>query len=494
MAWTFDNSIARDMAGFHVPCQPEAPPAPELVVWNAALAQELGIPSPGDSADDAPHSDLFAGAALPPGSEPVALAYAGHQFGQFSPRLGDGRAILLGEILTPDGKRLDLQLKGSGRTPFSRGGDGKCAIGPALREYLASEAMAALGVATTRSLAVCTTGEAIIRQKPVPVPGAVVTRLASSHIRVGTFEYFAAHGDDAQVRQLADHAIARHYPHAAGADNPCLALLEAVIEAQARLVASWMNLGFVHGVMNTDNVAISGETLDYGPCAFIDAYSPAACFSSIDRQGRYAYANQPPICHWNMTRLAIALVGPIAALEPSQDAAIERINMALDRFAGLHEAAWLDGMRAKLGLFTAEEGDRDLAIGLLGAMDAASADFTGLFRRLSRVPVEGSGAVTGMFEEPAGIDTWIEAWQSRAAREAVSADERTRRMEAVNPVYIPRNHKVEEALAAAELGDLAPFRALLEVVTHPFEERADWSAYAVPAPSGTAPYVTFCGT
>lgn len=493
MPWNFDNTYARALGGFAVSCLPEPPPRPELLVWNGPLADELGIPD--DGADGAPsHAAIFSGAAIPPGSEPVAPAYAGHQFGHFSPQLGDGRALLLGELVTPDGRRIDLQLKGSGRTPFSRNGDGKCALGPALREYLVSEAMAALGVPTTRSLAVCTTGESVIRQAPRPLPGAVLTRVASSHIRVGTFEFLAAHHGADDVRKLADHAIARHYPAAGQADNRYLAFLEAVMDAQVRLVAAWLNLGFVHGVMNTDNVAISGETLDYGPCAFIDAYDPGACFSSIDAGGRYALANQPLVCRWNMTRLAVALAEVIASCEASSETAIVRINAALEGIPARHEAAWLAGMRAKLGLMTVQDDDGDLAHRLLAAMAAGTVDFTGFFRRLSRVPEEGADTVLPLSADPAVLEGWLADWQARLGREELAPDDRRRRMEAVNPVTIPRNHKVEEALAAAEASDLGPFRLMLEAVSHPFEERSEWSGFAGPAPGSSGRYVTFCGT
>jgi uncharacterized protein YdiU (UPF0061 family) len=487
MPWNFDNSYFRELEGFYAPWQLDSPASPSLLVWNEALARELGIaPAPLDSASLA---EIFAGAALPPGSNPIALAYAGHQFGHFSPQLGDGRALLLGEQITPTGARFDIQLKGSGRTPFSRNGDGKSAVGPALREYLVSEAMAALGVPTTRSLAVALTGETVVRQKAHP--GAVLTRVAGSHIRVGTFQFFAAHLGADHVRKLANYAIARHYPQAAQADNPTLAFLDAVMDAQIRLVAAWVNIGFVHGVMNTDNVAISGETLDYGPCAFMDIYSAQASYSSIDANGRYAYGNQPNICSWNIRQLAIALAEVIAE---NDEQAIARTNLLLDSFADRYRSVRLEGMRAKLGLSAAHEDDSALVNELFAAMQDQNIDFTGFFRQLGKVPEAGPEAVSGLFADSGAILPWLEAWQSRIAREPMPAAERLRRMNAVNPVTIPRNHKVEEALAAAEDGDMVPFLTMLDAVRHPFEERAAWAQFASPAPASFGSYVTFCGT
>ena len=487
MPWNFDNSYFRELEGFYAPWQLDPPASPYLLVWNEALARELGITL--GAPDRASLTEIFAGAALPPGSNPIALAYAGHQFGHFSPQLGDGRALLLGEQITPTGARFDIQLKGSGRTPFSRNGDGKSAVGPALREYLVSEAMAALGVPTTRSLAVALTGEKVVRQKAHP--GAVLTRAASSHIRVGTFQFFAAHLGVDHVRKLADYAIARHYPRAAQAANPYFAFLEAVMDAQIRLVAAWVNIGFVHGVMNTDNVAISGETLDYGPCAFMDIYSEQSTYSSIDANSRYAYGNQPNICNWNIRQLAQALARVIAE---NDEHAIARTNLLLDSFSERYLAIQLEGMRAKLGLSATHENDAALVDELFAAMQGQNVDFTGFFRQLSKVPESGPEAVSGFFADPGAILPWLEAWESRLAREPMPAAERLRRMNVVNPVTVPRNHKVEEALAAAEDGDMAPFEAMLDAVRHPFEESAEWAQFASPAPASFGSYVTFCGT
>jgi uncharacterized protein YdiU (UPF0061 family) len=487
MPWNFDNSYFRELEGFYAPWQLDPPLSPSLLVWNEVLADELGITPP--PLDSPALTEIFSGGVLPPGSNPIALAYAGHQFGHFSPQLGDGRALLLGEQITPTGARFDIQLKGSGRTPFSRNGDGKSAVGPALREYLVSEAMAALGVPTTRSLAVALTGETVVRLKAHP--GAVLTRVASSHIRVGTFQFFDAHLGTDHVRKLADYAIARHYPQAARGANPYLAFLEAVMDAQIRLVAAWVHIGFVHGVMNTDNVAISGETLDYGPCAFMDSYAARTSFSSIDANGRYAYGNQPGICSWNIRQLAVALAGVIGAID-EQD--IARTNQLLDSFADRYQAVWLEGLRAKLGLTTTHDDDAALAARLFATLEDRNVDFTRFFRRLGQVPQTGSEAVSGLFADPAAIRPWLEAWQSRLAREPVAAPERLRRMNAVNPVTIPRNHQVEEVLAAAEAGDMAPFLTMLEAVQHPFEESAEWAPFASPAPASFGQYVTFCGT
>ena len=487
MPWNFDNTYVRELEGFYAPWQLDPPESPSLLVWNEALAQELGI-TPA-LLEQPSLTEVFAGAALPPGSNPIALAYAGHQFGHFSPQLGDGRALLLGEQITPTGARFDIQLKGSGRTPFSRNGDGKAAIGPALREYLVSEAMAALGVPTTRALAVALTGETMVRQ--IAHPGAVLTRVASSHIRIGTFQFFSAHFSADHVRKLADYAIVRHYPKAAQAANPYLAFLEAVMDAQIRLVAAWVNIGFVHGVMNTDNVAISGETLDYGPCAFMDSYSAQASYSSIDANGRYAYGNQPTICSWNIRQLAVALADVIAE---GDEQAIMRANLLLDSFPARYQSVWLEGMRAKLGLSEAHDDDLALVNELFAAMQDQGVDLTGFFRQLAKVPEAGPEVVSHLFADQGAISPWLEAWESRFASEPIPATERLRRMNEVNPVTIPRNHKVEEALAAAEAGDMAPFQMMLDAVRHPFDDRAVWAQFASPAPASFGSYVTFCGT
>ncbi len=468
MTIAFDHSYARDLPGTYLRAAPDPAPAPRLLVLNRPLAAELHLALSDDEA-----RDWFSGAQVPPGAEPIAQAYAGHQFGGFSPQLGDGRAHLLGEILTLDGRRFDIQLKGSGRTPFSRGGDGKAAIGPMLREYLISEFMAAAGVPTTRSLAVVATGEEVWRE--TKLPGAVLARVAASHLRVGTFQFFAARGEEAQVRALADYAIARHYPDLAKAANPYVALLDAVIARQARLIAEWMGLGFIHGVMNTDNMSISGETIDYGPCAFMETYAPGTVFSSIDHQGRYAYANQPLILGWNLARLAETL---IPLLDASQEKAIEIANDRLVGIAGHYRAEWLTVMRRKLGLLGEDEGDAALADDLMTAMEGA--DWTLTFRRLA-----DEAALRPLFDDFAKMEAWLPRWRARAGEAAAQ------RLAQANPAVIPRNHNVEAALTAATDGDMAPFHALLSAIQRPYAES---EPYMLPAPTGFGPYVTFCGT
>jgi uncharacterized protein YdiU (UPF0061 family) len=489
----FDNTYARLPDRFYVRMPPVPVAAPALVAVNAPLAERMGIDPARLSGPEGVAA--LAGNALPEGAEPIAQAYAGHQFGGFSPRLGDGRAILLGEVVAPDGARFDLQLKGSGRTPFSRGGDGRAAIGPMLREYIISEAMQALGIPTTRSLAVVTTGEPVYRE--TALSGAVLTRIAASHLRVGTFQYFAARGDAEAVRILTDYAIARHYPDLAGAERPALALLDAVSARQAELVARWIAVGFVHGVMNTDNTAISGETIDYGPCAFLDEYDPAKVFSSIDHQGRYAYANQPRILQWNLARLAEAL---LPLLAEDQDKAVEAAQEVLSRFAARFEAAHRAGMLRKIGLAGAErEGDAALLQDLLRAMAEAGADFTLTFRRLcAAAEGEGEGgdaALRALFADPAGYDAWAPRWRARLAEEGRAPAEIVAAMRAVNPAFIPRNHLVEEALAAAtERADYAPFEALVAVISRPFEEQPGRERYAEPPEPAQRVTQTFCGT
>jgi serine/tyrosine/threonine adenylyltransferase len=465
MTLTFDHSYARDLPGTYLRVAPDPAPAPRLLVLNLPLATELGLDLSEDEA-----RDWFSGASLPPGAEPIAQAYAGHQFGGFSPQLGDGRAHLLGEIIAPQG-RFDIQLKGSGRTPFSRGGDGKAAIGPMLREYLISEFMAAAAVPTTRSLAVVATGEEIWRE--TRLPGAILARVAASHLRVGTFQFFAARGEQDKVKALADHAIARHYPDLAPGDT--LGLLDAVIARQCALIAEWMGLGFIHGVMNTDNMAISGETIDYGPCAFMEAYAPGTVFSSIDHQGRYAYANQPLILGWNLARLAETL---LPLLDPSQEKAIEIANDRLTGITTRYRAEWLRVMRRKLGLPGVDATDAQLADDLMTAMEGA--DWTLTFRRLAE-----PSALRPLFDDFTRMEAWLPRWQARAG------DIAAQRLAQANPAVIPRNHKVEEALTAATNGDMAPFHALLSAIQTPFTEA---EPFMLPAPSGFGQYVTFCGT
>lgn len=446
-----------------------------MVVLNRPLAEALGL-----DADRINDPALFTGNTLPPGAQPLAQAYAGHQYGHFT-MLGDGRAILLGEQIIPGGARFDIQLKGSGSTPFSRRGDGRATLGPMLREYIISEAMHALGIPTTRSLAVVTTGETVFRDGPLP--GAVLTRVASSHIRVGTFEYAAARGEKALLQALADYTLHRHYPEAATAEHPCLAFLDAVIERQAALIARWQLVGFVHGVMNTDNMALSGETIDYGPCAFMDAYDPATVFSSIDRHGRYAYGRQPEIAQWNLARFAEALL-PLLHADEAQ--AVEIANGALAGFETRFQHYWLAGLRSKLGLFNKEGDDAALIQSLLDWMRQTKADFTNTFRDL------GEASSATLSEDPAWLD-WHRRWQSRLSRQPQSPQEVAEVMRRHNPAFIPRNHRVEEALAAAvDRADLGVLHRLLTVLAKPYDFSPDHSAYREPSPSES--YQTFCGT
>ncbi len=491
--FTFDNTYARDLEGFYVDWQAEEAKAPRVLALNYELAEELGIPKDALESDNA--LSVFAGNTPAVGAVNIAQAYAGHQFGGFSPSLGDGRALLLGEAIDTRGERRDIQLKGSGRTPFSRGGDGKAAVGPVLREYLLSEAMHALSIPTTRALAAVATGELVFRE--TALPGAILTRVAASHIRVGTFQYFAVRKEWPKIRQLADYVIKRHYPAAAGADNPTLALFKAVLNAQARLVAQWMTVGFIHGVMNTDNMTISGETIDYGPCAFMDRYDPATVFSSIDTQGRYAYGNQPAIAQWNLARFAETL---ITAVDEDQDRAIEQLTGILNGFPKVYVGHWLDLMRAKIGIVDQHDADLDLINDLFGALEGQNVDYTLFFRHLSSASapdqVDGTESLKSLFDDPSAIETWLPRWRERlAGSEDRSASDIENRMNAVNPIYIPRNHKVEEALAAAvQYDDLGPFRKLLAVLKSPFTEQDGCESFAKPAPLDAAPYQTFCGT
>ena len=463
-----------------IPWKAEEIPEPRLLVLNEALAAELGFAP--DFLRSPEGIRLLVGNAVPDGATPVAQAYSGHQFGWFSPRLGDGRALLLGELAHADGRLRDIHLKGSGRTPFARGGDGFAAVGPMLREYIVSEAMHALGIPTTRSLAVVATERPV--QRETVLPGAVLTRVAGSHLRVGSFQYARAAGDEGLLRRLADHAIARHYPEAAEADNPYLALFDAVITAQASLVAQWMLVGFIHGVMNTDNMAISGETIDYGPCAFMDAFDPATVYSSIDETGRYAYANQPLIAEWNLTRLAEAL---LPLFDDDEERAVEKAQESLGAFRQQYSAAWMAGMKAKLGLDgAADEEISPLIDELLGLLREGRVDYTSFFRRLGGAARGNSVPARILFPEPDAFDSWVKRWKALGP----DADG----MDRVNPAYVPRNHLVEEALAAATGGDLEPLGRLLEAVTDPFKERPGVERYAAAAPESFGPYRTFCGT
>jgi serine/tyrosine/threonine adenylyltransferase len=486
----FDNSYARLPAPLFARLDPTAVAAPRLAHLNTGLAASLGL-DPEELAS--PEGvEVLAGNCVPEGASPVALAYAGHQFGHFVPQLGDGRAILLGEIVGPDGLRRDIQLKGSGRTPFSRGADGRAALGPVLREYVVSEAMAALGVPTTRALAAVVTGQRVLRE--TALPGAVLTRVAASHIRVGTFQYIAARGDTEVLRRLADYAIARHYPEAATAEQPYRAFLDAVVARQADLVARWLLIGFIHGVMNTDNTSISGETIDYGPCAFMDAYDPVMVFSSIDHLGRYAYGNQPNVAHWNVARFAETLLPLLAENKAKALAAAEA---SLSSFAAIFNAAYVGGLRHKLGLAAEHDGDAALAQDLLTLMAENHADFTLCFRLLcvASADAEGEAAVRALFADGSAYDAWAARWRRRTTEDTMEPDARRSAMRAVNPAYIPRNHLVEAALnAAVSREDFAPFEQLLEVLSRPFEERSGYERYAAPPAPEERVQQTFCGT
>lgn len=489
----FENTYARLPERFYARLNPTPVAQPRLLKLNVDLARQLGLDT--DYLASREGVEVLAGNRVAEGSEPLAQAYAGHQFGGFVPQLGDGRANLLGEVVAQDGARYDIQLKGSGPTPFSRRGDGRAAVGPVLREYIVSEAMAALGVPTTRSLAAVGTGESVFRE--TVLPGAVLTRVAASHLRVGTFEYFAARRDTDALRTLADFAIARHYPEVLEFPHRYRAFLEGVVGRQARLVAQWMLLGFIHGVMNTDNTSISGETIDYGPCAFMEAYDPATVFSSIDQYGRYAYQNQPRILLWNLTRLAEALLPLLEEEHGGQEAALAAATGALETFAPLYQAAYDAGIRRKLGLFTEQQGDLELAQDLLQRMTTGTADFTLTFRRLADAAAtpENDGQVRALFSSPEFYDTWAARWRERLARESMMAEERARRMRGTNPIYIPRNHLVENAISAAvQRQDFQVFEDLVAVVLHPFEEKPGLERYAAPARPEERVQYTFCGT
>ncbi|WP_253474099.1 protein adenylyltransferase SelO [Natronocella acetinitrilica] len=484
------SSYAQLPSRFYTGLGPTPVARPGLIAVNRDLAQELGLSLGAVSEQDL--AEVFSGNRLPQGSEPIAMAYAGHQFGHFVPQLGDGRAILLGEVVDGQGRRRDIQLKGAGRTPYSRGGDGRAALGPVLREYLVSEAMHAMGVPTTRALAAVTTGEAVLREEPLP--GAVVTRVAASHIRVGTFQFFAARGDVEAVRQLTDYAIARHDPDLTDADNPPLAFLGRVMDRQAALIAQWMAFGFIHGVMNTDNCTVSGETIDYGPCAFMDAYNPQQVFSAIDRQGRYAFDNQPAIAQWNLARLADCL---LPLIDSEEQRAIELAVECLEAFPARYEAHRLSNMRGKLGLRNAEAEDAGLIQDLHDLMHRERADFTLTFRSLSNAVAPGAGldSLTQILGESPAAEDWMARWRDRVAREAAPAEETVALMRQVNPAYIPRNHQLERVIESA-IGqqDFEPFHRLLAVVTHPYDERPEWESYLAPPSEEERVRNTFCGT
>lgn len=486
----FQNSYSGLPDNFFARVAPTPVAAPRLIKLNRPLARQLGLDP--DLLETAEGVEILAGKKVPDGAEPIAMAYAGHQFGTFVPQLGDGRAILLGEVIDSDCVRRDIQLKGSGRTPFSRRGDGRAALGPVLREYIVSEAMFALGIPTTRSLAAVVTGEPVMRE--TALPGAVLTRVASSHIRVGTFQYFAARRDTEAVRQLADHVISRHYPELAGTERPYHALLAAVVARQANLVARWLLIGFIHGVMNTDNTSISGETIDYGPCAFMDHYDPAQVFSSIDEMGRYAYANQPRIALWNLTRLAECLL-PLFSEE--QDKAIEQAQEILGEFGEQFSSAYEAGLRKKAGLFTVRDGDEALIQDLLDAMAKNAADFTLTFRRLADAARDAAAdaRVRALFTDPTAFDDWAARWRTRLAEEPQTPAERQAMMRSVNPAFIPRNHRVEAVIqAAVDREDYIQFEELLKVLANPYEDQPEFVAYEDAPQPHERVCQTFCGT
>lgn len=489
ITFPFDNSYARLPEPFYQRVMPTRVQTPKLIRLNAPLARDLGIDT---DALEREAAAIFSGNAVPEGASPLAMAYAGHQFGSWVPQLGDGRAILLGEVVTPSGERRDIHLKGVGRTRFSRGGDGRAVVGPVLREYIVSEAMAALGIPTTRALAAVATGEMVMRE--TPLPGAVLARTAASHIRVGTFQFFAARGDKESLRLLADHVIARHDPSAAEADNPYRAMLDGVVKRQAELVAQWMGVGFIHGVMNTDNTTVSGETIDYGPCAFMDTYHPATVFSSIDRMGRYAYANQPKIAHWNLVQLATAILPLLGA---NEEEAIEQGQAAVDAFPDAFESAWLGVMRKKLGLFDARNEDGELAKELLDAMKLGEADFTLAFRRLSALSTSagGEGQLRSLFSRTEVLDGWLEKWRARLAEEGRPDGARQLAQRQANPAFIPRNHRVEEAIRAAEdREDFSVFETLVDTLSRPYDDQPDRAHLEAPPRPEEVVHRTFCGT
>ena len=486
----FDNSYARLPEVFYTRVAAERVPAPARIRVNEPLAERLGIDLDWLRSEAAVQA--FAGNEVPEGASPIATVYAGHQFGAWNPRLGDGRALLLGELVGTDGVRYDVQLKGSGRTPYSRGGDGKAPLGPVLREYVVSEAMAALGIPTTRSLAAVTTGETVFREAG-PLPGAVLARVAHSHIRVGTVQFFAAQGDREVLRTLLDHVVDRHYPEARETAHPYRALLGGVVARQATLVARWLSIGFIHGVMNTDNMLLSGETIDYGPCAFLDEYEPGRVYSSIDQGGRYAFDNQPRIAHWNLAALAQAML-PLLGDDP--DRALASARAAIDAFADLFVDARRRTMLAKVGIAAEREEDDVLIEDLLAVMAAERVDFTLAFRRLTELADPSQPPeIAAFFELPPALEPWLQRWRARLAREDGTPAARRRRMAAVNPVFIPRNHLVEDVIAAAvRQQDFGPFHDLVDLLVRPFEWRADRSRHALPPRPEQVVRQTFCGT
>ncbi len=487
MLFVFDNTYAQLPSHFFARQSPVAVSRPRLVKLNRGLAIELGLDHVRLSSPEG--LAALAGNTVPEGAEPLAMAYAGHQFGNFVPQLGDGRAILLGEILDPGGERFDIQLKGCGRTPFSRAGDGRAWLGPILREYMVSESMHALGIPTTRALAVVATGERVYRESGLP--GAVLTRVARSHVRIGTFEYFSTRRDTEAVRRLADYVIARHYPEAGADERPYLTLLHAVIARQARLIAQWLGVGFIHGVMNTDNMSIAGETIDYGPCAFMDAYHPARVYSSIDRRGRYAYGNQPRIAQWNLSRLAQSL---LPLIDVDQTKAIDEAQAAIDAFPERFEQAYLHRFRDKLGLLETHSEDADLVSALLETMAETGADFTNTFRALCDAADGSDDGIRQELGDSAACNEWLGRWRARLARETVEPVARATEMRRANPAVIPRNHRVEEALEAAVSGDLTPLEDLSRILASPWEEHPRNLSYRYPPEPHEVVHQTFCGT
>lgn len=486
----FDNTYARLPAHFFAATKPTPVASPSLVKLNRPLAEQLGLDP--DALSSADGIAILSGNLVPEGAASIALGYAGHQFGHFAGQLGDGRAILLGEVVGVDGVRRDLQLKGSGRTRYSRGGDGRAALGPVLREYLVSEAMFALGVPTTRSLAALTTGEPV--QRDLLLPGGIVVRVAASHLRVGTFELLAWRDDTEGLRTLTRYALERHYPHALSSPNQALALLDEVIEAQSSLVAHWMSVGFIHGVMNTDNTSISGETIDYGPCAFLDEYSPSKKFSSIDHGGRYAFGNQPSIALWNLTRLAETL---LPLIDADQDKAAAMATEALQKFGALFDAKHARRLRAKVGLSTEQPGDDALLTDLFGRMASNDVDFTRFFRHLcaSAESTAADQTTASNFDTPMAFLDWAEQWRQRLAAESASPAERAASMRAVNPAFIPRNHRIEQLIEAAIFqGDLSRFHAFYDVLTRPYEDQPEHASWAEPPKKAERVRATFCGT
>lgn len=487
--WNFDNSYTRLAKTFFVRQKPTPVKAPQIVLFNQALATSLGLEAETLLYDEA--SSIFSGNTLPLGAEPIAQAYAGHQFGHLN-MLGDGRAVLLGEHISPDGNRYDIQLKGAGATAYSRRGDGRAALGPMLREYIISEAMHALGIPTTRSLAVVTTGELVYREEALP--GAILTRIAASHIRVGTFQFAASNDNSELVQSLADYTLNRHFPNLVNNENKYLSLLNAVIDNQAKLIAQWMQVGFIHGVMNTDNMSICGESIDFGPCAFMDNYDPATVFSSIDQQGRYAFGNQPPIAQWNLTRFAETL---LPLIHQDIEESIRIAETALKTFADKYQANWLIGMRAKLGLLTEQPDDLELLEELLNCMKKYRMDYTNTFRDLTTSLATGSTSDLNLniqYSDKPDFMTWHHQWITRLSRQAESLETAHALMLKTNPAIIPRNHQVEAALTAAEKGDLSVLEKLLAVLSQPYIEDASNINYKSPSLPTALPYKTFCGT